>query len=105
MPRPDLFSPPPAARGSDTSEAAARSMTWPASVLHVQVRRAIELAGGSGLTADEAAASLHRSPLAVRPRVTELRQAGAIADSGRRRANASGRNAAVWISKRLADAL
>lgn len=101
----DLFAPPASARASDTSRAAARSMTEPAPLLRARVKAAINQAGLSGVTADEAAAALGLSPLAVRPRVTELRQAGDIADSGRRRANASGRKAAVWINKRLAGAL
>jgi hypothetical protein len=50
----------------------------------------------SGLTADEIAARLEESVLAVRPRVSELFHAGRIAKSGERRRNASGLSAHVW---------
>lgn len=50
----------------------------------------------SGLTADEIAAKLDESVLAVRPRVSELFHAGVIEKTGDRRPNASGLNAHVW---------
>ena len=50
----------------------------------------------SGLTADEIAAKLGESVLAVRPRVSELFHAGLIEKTGERRPNASGLNAYVW---------
>lgn len=95
----------PAARDRDTSQAAARSMREPAPILRARVLAAIAGAGMDGLTADEAAELLALSVLAVRPRVSELGKAGAIADSGRRRRNASGRAAAVWIAKHLLEEL
>lgn len=49
-----------------------------------------------GLTADEVAALLVQSVLAVRPRVAELRKEGFIRDTGLRRSNASGKRAIVW---------
>ena len=49
-----------------------------------------------GLTADEIAAKLGESVLAVRPRVSELFRAGLIEKTGDRRPNASGLNAHVW---------
>jgi DNA-binding IclR family transcriptional regulator len=49
-----------------------------------------------GLTADEIAAKLGESVLAVRPRVSELFHAGLIEKTGERRPNASGLNAHVW---------
>jgi predicted ArsR family transcriptional regulator len=48
------------------------------------------------LTADEIAAKLDASVLAVRPRVSELFHAGLIEKTGERRPNASGLNAHVW---------
>ena len=51
------------------------------------------------LTADEIADRMGKSILAVRPRVTELGAAGAIEDTGLRRANASGVMATVWRLK------
>ncbi len=47
-------------------------------------------------TADEVAALLRQSILAIRPRFTELRATNRIYDTGIRRKNASGRNAIVW---------
>lgn len=48
------------------------------------------------MTADEVAEHLGTSVLTIRPRMTELRQAGRIRDTGARRANVSGRMAAVF---------
>jgi len=50
----------------------------------------------AGLTADEIAAALDESVLAIRPRVSELFHAGLIEKTGERRPNASGLNAHVW---------
>lgn len=46
-------------------------------------------------TADECADALNLSVLSVKPRLTELKRKGHIADTGARRKNASGKNAAV----------
>lgn len=48
-----------------------------------------------GLTADEIALRLGSTPFAIRPRVTELKQAGRVVDTGARRSNLSGRSAIV----------
>jgi hypothetical protein len=48
------------------------------------------------MTADEAAAAIGETVLAVRPRITELQQDGKLFDTGKRRPNASGRSATVW---------
>ena len=53
-------------------------------------------AAPSGLTADEIAAKLAASVLAVRPRVSELFHGGEIVKTGERRTNASGLRAYVW---------
>ncbi len=50
-------------------------------------------------TADEVAAAMGESILAVRPRLSELHVAGLIHDTGLRRANASGRSAIVWRAR------
>jgi len=50
----------------------------------------------AGLTADEIAARIGESVLAVRPRVSELFHAGVIEKTGDRRRNASGLLAHVW---------
>lgn len=90
---------PVAARDTDTSRAAAEAMAAEAPRLRELVLEEIRKAGRArGLTADEAAHRLRRSVLAIRPRVTELSNAGLIRDSGSRRSNASGRGAIVWIA-------
>jgi hypothetical protein len=48
------------------------------------------------LTADEIAATVGETVLAIRPRVTELGNAGLLVDTGDRRTNVSGRPATVW---------
>jgi predicted transcriptional regulator len=53
-------------------------------------------AAPAGLTADEIAAKLDASVLAVRPRVSELFHAGQIVKTGERRTNESGLRAYVW---------
>jgi hypothetical protein len=68
------------------------------SLLRRLVLRAIAEAGPEGRTADEAASALALTPFSTRPRCTELQALGRIRDSGRRRANASGRPAIVWVS-------
>lgn len=79
----------------ETSRAAAVEETSRAATLHRRV--ADELASHpKGLTADECAGLLKESPLAVRPRFSELVKAGKAEDTGERRVNASGKQAAVW---------
>lgn len=86
------------AQWPDTSVAAAEALQPDAQTLREDVFAAIRAAGQEGLTADEVAARLRLSPFTTRPRCTELRVAGLIVDSGRRRANASGRAAIVWVA-------
>lgn len=88
--------PDPAARDTDTSRAAARSIAPSSARLRSIVLDAFRAAGPAGLTADEAAERLDLSVLAVRPRVSELGKAGALVDTRTRRANHSGRKAIVW---------
>lgn len=64
--------------------------------LRRQVLAVIRATGQLGATADEVALALGRTPFATRPRCTELSKLRCIRDSGRRRRNASGRNAIVW---------
>jgi predicted ArsR family transcriptional regulator len=49
-----------------------------------------------GRTADELAKLLRRSPLSVRPRLSELKALGKVAATGERRRNESGMTATVW---------
>jgi hypothetical protein len=51
--------------------------------------------GGAG-TADEIATRMRRSPLSIRPRLSELKALGKISATGERRLNESGMSAAVW---------
>lgn len=50
------------------------------------------------LTADEVANAVSRCVLSVRPRVSELKRAGKISKTNKRRPNASGHFAAVWAA-------
>jgi hypothetical protein len=83
-------------RGGDTSEQAAAEMRARASRLQRASLAALRL---QDLTADEVAASLGESILAIRPRLSELVAKGKIEASGRRRPNASGKLAIVWRIK------
>jgi predicted ArsR family transcriptional regulator len=75
-----------------TSEDAAALV--PAYTLRKMVIEFLEEGGPQ--TADEVAAALGKSVLSIRPRFSELREFGAIADTGLRRPNISGRPAIVW---------
>ena len=82
----------PAIGKTDTSAAAAPSLP-----LAKRLQRRVLFALSHGpATADEVAARMKESVLAIRPRFTELSRAWRIADTGERRKNASGRNAIVW---------
>lgn len=84
----------PGFKEPDTSRKAAASMAPTASLLRGQCLAALREYGP--LTADECAAILERTVLAIRPRFTEMLERGQIVDSGERRKNASNRNAKVW---------
>lgn len=94
--------PPAASAAGEALQAAART-----NVARTERLRALVLeilaAAPDGLTADEIAARLAASVLAVRPRVSELFHAGRIEKSGERRLNQSGLAAHVW-KKRAAGA-
>lgn len=83
----------PGHRDTDTSRAAADSMRESATTLR---GRCLAVLRVEPLTADEAAAKLGVSILAIRPRCTELARMGLVRDTGRRRMNESGRSAIVW---------
>lgn len=59
--------------------------------------RCITALSDAALTADEVATRIGESVLTVRPRITELLQAGTIVKTALRRANVSGRKAAVMM--------
>lgn len=87
----------PGHRNVDTSMAAADAMAPKLGRLQRMARAAIRDAGADGLTADELAARLELDRASIRPRTSELKRKGLIRDSGRRRRNASGKAAIVWI--------
>lgn len=79
----------------DTSEDAAAEAQGKAPFWRLMVLQDLSLNGPA--TAPEIAERLKASPLAIRPRVIELLNAGQIHDTGIRRINAiSGKQAAVW---------
>lgn len=104
MEQTDLFSyvPPPSYpetpgyKEGGTSREAAESIIEDAATLR---GRALDLLKGEALTADEVAARLNRSILSVRPRISELRAKGLVENTGERRVNVSGKQAAVWRAR------
>jgi hypothetical protein len=86
----------PGFKAAGTSQEAAKIIAAHAKTLRSRVLREIA-SMPSGLSADEVAARLKASILAVRPRVSELHRAGEIRKSEGRAKNASGMAAAVWV--------
>ena len=76
------------------SSAAAFAVNEDAKTLRGKCLELLKMRGD--LTADEAAAMLDKSVLAIRPRFTEMLKMGWIFDSGLRRKNSSGIRATVW---------
>jgi uracil-DNA glycosylase family 4 len=85
--------------GSDTSEAAARSILVDSGQLREFVFGYFERAGARGMTCDEIEVETQMKHQTVSPRMRELAQMGRIVDSGKRRPTRSSRLAAVWIVK------
>lgn len=81
-----------------TSFESARRMEPRAGTLREQAY-AILSQHSAGLTADEVAARMGETVLAIRPRLTELKLAGRIERNGQKRPNVSGMNASVWCCK------
>lgn len=86
----------PGSKRDGTSREAAQSIAPRAETLRTKALAMIRK--HNGLTADECAAVLNESVLAIRPRITELSVLKLIRDSGRVRKNASGRKAIVWVT-------
>jgi hypothetical protein len=93
-----LYPETPGHRGVDTSIAAAEMITNIAGPLRRMVYRVVHEAGAAGITTDEIAETLGMPRYSVQPRTTELKYDRHIVDSGRRRPNASGCNAIVWVA-------
>lgn len=53
-------------------------------------------AAGEPMTADEIAARLCQDRLSIRPRISELKSAGRVVDSGQRGKTQAGKNAVRW---------
>ena len=83
----------PGFQDTDTSKAAADGIAPSASTLRLA---ALQVLKAGPRTADEVAAVMGESILAIRPRITELNQQGRVYDTGKRRKNSSGRTAIVW---------
>lgn len=96
----DLYPSQPGFKQLGTAAEAAHAIAPGTQALRNAVMRQIR-ESQAGLTADEVAASLGRSALAIRPRLSELRSEGKIIAAGRtqRRRNASGQWANVWIAR------
>ena len=100
----DAYPSSPGHRGIDTSIAAAEMVANIAGPLRRMVYRVVHASGADGITTDEIAAVLAMPRYSVQPRTTELKHDRRIRDSGRRRPNASGCNAIVWVAAGQEDA-
>lgn len=85
----------PGVKAAGTSEQAAASIAGVSGTLRDKVKQII--AASPGLTADEIAARLDKSPLSIRPRVSELRRLGEISHAPGRGTNDSGMTANRWV--------
>lgn len=81
-----------------TSQQALNQIRSSAANIRDRVLDAIQSFGADGLTTNECAALIDIDKGTVQPRTSELFTAGLIQDSGRRRANDSGKNAIVWVA-------
>ena len=88
----------PGHRNVETSIAAAMALAPQLGRLQRITLAAIREAGWIGLTADELAARLGMDRWSIQPRTSELKRKGLIRDSGRRRPNATGKSAIVWVA-------
>ena len=89
----------PGHRRVETSMAAADALAPKLGRLQRLAESAIRTAGPGGLTADELAALLQMDRWSIQPRTSELKRRGLIRDSGRRRPNATGKMAIVWVAE------
>lgn len=93
--------PPVPHNGTDTSIAAARqthAATDMARVYHLAVE-----AGALGVTCDEVEARLAMAHQTASARLWQLRKAGLVVDSGRRRSTRTGRAARVYVPTERSD--
>lgn len=90
---------PPFIKGSDTSEAASKSMEPYAGSIQDRIRMWVHGRGDHGATLYEIETHFDLRHQTTSPRVRELYLKGWFYDSGRRRATDSGRGAIVWICR------
>jgi hypothetical protein len=90
----------PRHKENTTSRDAARKMAPRAPTLRDKVLLAIEDVWPAGLTADETAAAVGATVLAVRPRLSELKEMGKIMPTAATRPNISGVQARVMVARR-----
>lgn len=84
----------PGFKARDTSREAAERIATRVPKLQAMCLDALR--GCGPLTADQCAAQLGIDKYSIRPRFSELSDAGAIRDTGERRRNSSGKSAIVW---------
>jgi hypothetical protein len=82
-----------------TSRDAAAKIAPRAKTIRDQVLLAFQVAWPAGLTADDVAAKIGKSPFSVRPRCSELLALKEIMPTTRRRPNESGVDAIVWVCR------
>lgn len=82
-------------KAGDTARKAAEAMSPKAPNLRDRVLDVLARSGRE-MTADEIAETLGKSFISIRPRCTELSQAGKIVDSGVRRATSNGSSQIAW---------
>jgi predicted HTH transcriptional regulator len=87
----------PGFKEDQTSREAAEDIKARAVILRAQCYKFIHL--NPGHTADEIAEALNESPLAIRPRISELRTTKLITNHGRG-INKSGMTAHRWVTRR-----
>lgn len=100
--QPSLFAPPardpPAAKGSPTSRAAARSMKRVAPQQRGVVLEWVRQQGRFGTTCDEIEAQFVMRHQSAAARLWELERMGKVRKTAQRRETRSGRNAAVYVA-------
>lgn len=96
----DLFDPP--ARAVPTSRAAARAIRGdPARGQRLRLRQYLEDRGALGATQEEAATALRMGRPTMCARAWELEQCGVIEKTDRTRPTSSGRQAVVYVYRRI----
>lgn len=96
-----LFTDPKTGKSApETSRLAAEVAGRTAKTLRADVFRFIKSTGEEGATANEVHLHFNLDKNSTSPRITELKQAGLIEDSGRRRASFGCGKSVIWIAKK-----